>query len=435
LTFGSPMLASGCGSSGSGATTSKGDAGAGDAGSGTVSVLVLDQEGFGANPYSIVAGATVAIDKPGGTHEEATSDANGMVTFSGIDWSLGNAAFLVTKDGTAAYGVSDVNPGNFKSIPIVGAYAGQPADVYLFSQNPSSKGPVTLTTTFQNKAAATNYVYVGATTGNSTDVNTPSADLAIGNTSPYSLITHEFTANATAARQLNLSTVRWTRFDEPQPTGTTAAVTLDLAAGGTKLTQATASVHVVIPGGQTGPLAGCTFYSDVTSTDSFLTGFFGENVQSTLGADQASFTTLVESVSVPGQNLITVYECGVGSAYAPSSYVDVPGPPVSGASIENLILPISVKSASISLSQPIDVSTADPTTLTRLYVPDASGNTLVFVDAPPGTAMMHLPTLPASLKTSLQTAGKAGLSSYFSGDATLSYYSRGATSAPFAVTP
>jgi hypothetical protein len=93
-----------------------------------------------------------------------------------------------------------------------------------------------------------------------------------------------------------------------------------------------------------------------------------------------------------------------------------------------------VKSATHSLSQPIDISGGDPGTETELFVPDASGNSLLFVDTPPGTSILHLPTLPPSVKTSLQSAGKAILES-LAGDPTLNYYPRSATSRPFAVTP
>jgi hypothetical protein len=69
-----------------------GDAdGDGDGGTGTLSVLVVSSA-WPSDTETPVAGATVALDAPGGGRSELTTDATGHVNFTGLDWSAGTAA-------------------------------------------------------------------------------------------------------------------------------------------------------------------------------------------------------------------------------------------------------------------------------------------------------------------------------------------------------
>ncbi|MEO7110285.1 MAG: hypothetical protein ABI183_07610 [Polyangiaceae bacterium] len=430
----------GCSSSSNSSAPSSSDAGAADSGStatGTMSVLVIattdDAPGAPPPSFAAIPGAQVSIDMPGGGQQTATSDANGKVTFTGIDWTLGSAGILGTLTGYGAYGIADVNPTNFKSIPTVTAVQGQ-ADVVL-TLAPVSAALATLTATLQNKADAANYVFASATLGGSTaDVNTPTATLPIGTTAPYTLITHEFT-NGGTGRNSVLTGVRWASYSEPQATGATQAVTVDLAGAGTTLTPTTTHTHAVVPGGATGSLNQSYYSTQVFSVESGFHLVLGHAVSSTLTADSSAFDVVNENVSIAGQTPVTQYVLYDASGGAASA-VSVDGLPQDNATISNFLTPPSLAVGSVSLSQPIVFTNADPTTISSLIVTTAAStiDALLVVDVPPGVTTIHPPTLPAALTAKI-TGAKGTIYSRTDLDAVTDRYARLAVSRPFGVRP
>jgi hypothetical protein len=76
-----------------------GDAdGDGDAGTGTLSVLVVSTA-WPSDTETPVAGATVALEAPGGGTNELTTDAAGRVNFTGLDWAAGTASVTAHSTG------------------------------------------------------------------------------------------------------------------------------------------------------------------------------------------------------------------------------------------------------------------------------------------------------------------------------------------------
>jgi len=73
----------------------------GDGGTGTLAIQVVEYGDWPDYPESPVDGVTVALDAPGGERTELTTDAEGRVTFEGLDWSLGTAAITLYKEGYA----------------------------------------------------------------------------------------------------------------------------------------------------------------------------------------------------------------------------------------------------------------------------------------------------------------------------------------------
>ncbi len=425
----------GCSSSSNGAASqSEAD---GSTGAGTISVLVVIPDygpGVTARIDAPGAGAAVSIDLPGGGQQTAIADANGAVTFSGIDWSKGSASLLGYLKGQAPYGVADVNPSNFASIPN-GPHQGK-ADVVLYLFPTSNVGPVAVTATWQNKAAAADYVVASATTAfGLAGTATATGSFTVASGLAYTLVTHEFSVEKSAdPRDLATTDVRWASYPEPAPTGATQALTVDLASGGTTLTPTTTHTHGVIPGGATGLLGKALLFVDVSTAESFNYAAIGGQVARTISADGSSYDTVNEHVAVDGATPVTVYQL-YKSASLPSASVVVKGAPQDNATIDNFLTPINVTTTSVSLSQPVDTSSADPTTVTRLSIFDSSGNTLLVVDAPPGLTALHFPTLSGDVKTIVASSQQAYLYSLADMDAATFTYLRTGASRAFAVTP
>lgn len=427
-------LVSACGEGDSGATAVSPEAGA--VGTGTLRVLVVDPPRLG--PFKNrppVANALVVIAKPGGAQEEATTGADGKVTFTGIDWASGTASVVAYADGRALSGVSDVSPATFKSL-----YDGMipqvtDADVVLApllrQPLPSTKLDISIT----NKAGAGNNVFISATTarvtslGNAIFESTGSqGTLGVAPDLPFTLVVSEssFTPLAPNLREFDGASVRWARFDQPAPT---TPLSLDIGTGGTTLTPATAKVRVVIPGGAQGPLGAGQFGGRVTSVESELIMILGNTVVKKLSADKAAFDLTFSSVVLAGQTPASVYvlfvEGGIESVRL------LTRAPQDGETLDNFLLPIDAP-ATQSLADPIPLAGADPAAVSRLAGTDLAGEPLFLIDAPPGTKTMHLPKLPAVAQALLKSGpGKARLLSLRDVDPTTTFYLRYAVSRPF----
>jgi hypothetical protein len=433
-------LVAGCGSDGSSSETTVRPDDAGQdttppAATGTLSVLVVAPNLLPNSPRKDipVAGAVVGLDKPGGEHVESTADASGKVTFTGIDWSSGTASVVGYKEGLSAYGVSDVGPASFKSIPN-GPNEGA-ADVVLYLFPATSQLPVALTVTFQNKAASGNGVVDGATTGGgSNETKSGFGRISILPGAPYSLVTREYSlGTAASAREIASTTVRWAQFDEPAATGPAAGVSIDLAAGGVALTPTTTHGRVTIPGGETGPLAGSRLTASATSLESNLGALVGSLTTSTLTADKSSYDIAFETNTFAGQTTISNFV--LTRPDQSLSQITLLGALAEGQTIDRFLTPVPITTSTQSLADPVDLTGAAADTVTRFIVLDAFNGTLLIVDAPPSTKALHLPKLPAAAKAVVKKgASSAAVYSLADNDVATFIYLRAAGSRPLSVT-
>lgn len=84
-----------------------GAAGVAGAGGATLAFLITDENG------EPLEGAIVALDAPGGERKEGSSEADGSVTFDGVDWSAGNAAVTAYMPGHVVVSSVDFDEAGF----------------------------------------------------------------------------------------------------------------------------------------------------------------------------------------------------------------------------------------------------------------------------------------------------------------------------------
>ncbi|HEX7663138.1 MAG TPA: hypothetical protein VF407_01440, partial [Polyangiaceae bacterium] len=372
------------------------------------------------------------ITRPGGVPDTQVSDADGHVTFTGIDWSLGNASLVATKDGRAAYAITELNPSNIEKLDDGSFATGVDVALYLFSAAPL--GPDTIVLALQNKADPANVVVAGSEITPFSDYGTSDTlTLTSTGTSPFTLITHEYSPQkAPSTREFLGTTVRWARYDEPTTTPPTTNVTLDLADGGTTLTTAITHVHATVPQGQTGALANSGLGAAVVSQESNYSLPLGGMTTVTLGADKASFDLTIETATTAGHTPSTLYY--LQAPNGSTSEVRVDGPPVEGSTVSSFLIPLGPP-LTVSLSQPIDLSKSDPAAReTRLSIFDSTFTTnLLNVDVPAGATSFTVPALPPSLATALN--GSAGVLDSFADIDAKNAYRVVAQSRSFKITP
>jgi hypothetical protein len=401
--------------------------------SGSITVLVVASTADQASQIEVArpedppaAGAMVAIDLPGGGHREAIAGADGRVTFTDIDWGLGNAGIVAWAPGRIARGVADVSPSTARSIP--SSRHPEDADVVLplFDGSPL---PVVFTVSAPKKANPQSLVEAWSTTGGFAGTTGQPVEVR-QRWGAYSIVAFETVSVERTPRELLAPILRWARFDGLFPTPD-ADLALDLVSGGETLEPSRAGVRLVVAGGDDGPLGKMTPSASTTSLESRL--LLGTTVSATM-IDQDAFELTMEKVSVDGQTPITTF--GFSSPDGGSTWVSRVGVPVDGESVDGF-LPIPIPSdVVLALHEPIVLAGTDAQAVSVLSVLDAGLGRLLDVRAPPGTKAMHVPSLPVAARATILGAAQHGsLGRYADHDPSTGLTRRTAFSPLFLVTP
>jgi hypothetical protein len=342
-------------------------------------------------------GAWVAIDKPGGGHDEVQTDKDGRVTFDDLDWSQGKASLAAYLDQSHyVYGVADVDPTNAKTIE--SPFHDPEADVVLYLvQRKAAEYPDAVTLDLQGLPGASVETIVSATTAPTylAPQSTP-ATLPVRAGEPFTLLAYELDPGTPpSTRELAGSIIRWARYDEPAPAGPITSLSVDLASGGTPITPTITHATIDIPGGDQGPfgafslpIAGATGglgYEDI--------GIWTIPTTATLSPDHMHFDMTIAVADATGFLVRTQY--GVRTAAQMVSYNTRVGLPADGDVTGELLPPPQVNASSVHLKEPLVIEGAAPSATTRVGL-CVSTECPWIVDVPPGVTEIHLPTPPAA---------------------------------------
>ena len=361
-----------------------------------VTVLVIAPE-RGTFPGDPLAGASVHAELPGRGPVDAVTGPDGRVTFNGVDWSKGTAsiaAFL--DDSRVIYSASDFGPNE----PwLMGPETG---DVF--------RCPLGL----RNSAVATDLLTLGFT-----DVINPAADVtiwadrsprgaattvALGYATldllpkaPFTLTTWEATPQATLSpREVSLVTQRWAAFDEPKPTNPEPLINIDIASGGSSLSEATAQAEIVIPGGNDGPFGSqsrpVVLAFHMTESGALSLPFGIKQAALTSGNTRFELTLAYPAGGMQPDDFIQQYCLQAGTGEVSCNEL-VQRPSAETVQVVDLLPPPILAQASIHLGQPVPVEVTGASSQVRLVVYDGA-ETVWLNDAPPGTKAMHVASLP-----------------------------------------
>ncbi len=378
--------------------------------------------------------ATVVFDKPGGERVEAKAGADGLVTFTGIDWSLGTAA--LTCFGPNAVVRSYVALTKAEMLRLTGS---APADVpsepkrdltVVIGANPpvfpKLRGTVT--------NGSGDEVLLTATSGGTNSARPPSApyELGVGGGVPFSLIGLESSpvdVATVSGRGRELTAVRWTKTDRPALTAD-ATFDLDLAAA-TALTPTKAKGKVVIPGGTGGVLGGSSRANlIVTTRDSVFAAALGVTTKADVDA-AGDFEAEIELVKLDAVKpvLRTFLELADGAR----SIADTEGWPSDGFVVDNLLAPPVVVETSRSLTEPFAVDGIQEQADISVSFTSSKGELLWRISAPPGTKSFTPPRLEGAMKNAVGKPVSGVVVALAGYDRALGSFARLALSRPFAV--
>jgi hypothetical protein len=202
-----------------------------DAPAGSLRVRIVS--GLTVATFTGVAGADVVIDKPGGEREEKQTDADGRVTFTGLDWSLGKAAVTAYKAGSGMPPTSQVAITETAEEVLMYLWA------YQLAQ-PSA----TLSGTALSLQAATDRLWVTATNSTSYSEGVGATwTMPVWTGVPFTILAVDYTAVSNGTRGYTRSWISWVALDHEAVTADTT-VAIDFA---TPVTRQQASGTLVLP--------------------------------------------------------------------------------------------------------------------------------------------------------------------------------------------
>ena len=342
------------------------------------------------------AGATVAVDLPGGQRVEKTADADGKVELEDVEWSRGSAAVTAHVAGyqlVTHFGIRQ---------------ADGPQTLYLVRPAP----PQTVKLTIGVKNMDPDAKYLGA----AASIHSWSCEGAAGAKAldveqgkPFTVLGLQATwPPLMLTRELLMQHVGWAKLEQPALTQA-ASVELDFASKltptqvkGTIVLQSTGLVQTAsrprywIRQRGSGLVLGIATKTTLTSGSQFA--FEGEHVQ--VGSAEGVYTT---------------YYAEVGNNWL-GSYVSVDGYPKEGATVQVSFLPLPELQAPTDKSTPMKWSSAirwkaEPDAVPVLQIKSIAGSECLALDDPnakaqpwlligaKGSSELVLPKLPTSVST------------------------------------
>lgn len=365
------------------------DAGGDTGPAGTMSILVV------APPYDFTSAppapnAQVAVDLPGGIHRELTVDADGRATITGIDWSLGTATVIAYGlPGRRVYGVTDVGPDTFAAVAKPAHLVANPPDLVLYLMPLSNPDPLLVVSgSISNAKSADDWVLItGTRCPDKFDSQGTSYSLKCERDAPFTLVGNDAIVTRTGPIAETLST-SWYVVDVPSQAGGSTRVNFDFATATPLPVAGTAQVHLTRPAGATVALPNMQSWVWVTSLESGTAMYLGQ--MNARAPTPSGIDCTVEWVSLPGQTPLTV--AGVQGSNGAYSEVVHPGVPKDGETIDTLLVPPILK-GELALTGPIPIVGTAPSAIVRVEVYDSTWNYAIDLDAPPGTTIVHPPTV------------------------------------------
>ena len=366
-----------------------------EAGTGRLVVTVLNATTYASPPF---AGATVALDAPGGGRREQVTDAMGQATFSDVDWTLGPADLVVHAPGYVPSALVDV-------------HASDTNRCYLY---PSERPSTRLSGAVLHRAHPEDYVFVSASNALAGRYVPPGDDaysLDLFDAAPITLLATEYAVVVTG-RNATIAHRAFAAVDLP---AATADVTADVDMSRT-LPMLSAHGHINVPSGASSAIA-TRSRAYVTVSTREASGAFVLGAFRTVAYDDASrvFEYTADYVQLPGASrgtVTTTYSLMVGDE---NSQVTVAGYPTDGATIADLpASPAIVQPASDHAVHDPIVFSAPPSGGALAGIMIFSGGSLAYVvsAANARTTTLTPPRLPSTADESASFAGPLTLQPY-----------------------
>ena len=348
-----------------------------------------------------VAGALVAFDKPGGGRIEATTGADGRVTFGGIDWSLSPPGAVTSYfEGYALHsyvGLNEETTAWFMDRFDVDALTS-----YLMDREDDPL--VTITGTAENMDDTANWLILSANRNNSIH-SEPGADfsLDVAPDEAFKLIGLEYTgvaAPTVSTRGYETNFVKWSFLDHAAVSAPTSGVALDMDHGMTPTT---------VSGSYAVPQHGITTFFDLcrpllrtSCAGSNGTSIWGLAARADVSANGQQINYDLEYVDAgDGTDQFSWLGATQGDS---SSMVMVTGKPTAGEQAIVMPEPPSIRTGVIPMGGAFtwelnEVDRADPDLSVNGFLRNRSTQALVWVVlAPHGSTEMPLPDLPSGIE-------------------------------------
>jgi hypothetical protein len=308
----------------------------GGGGTGTLALQVIEYGDWPDLAEIPVGDVTVALDEPGGGRTELTTDAEGRVTFEGLDWSLGTAATTLYKDGYAlASRVGIEEQAEELKLSIYAMEEVPPPEFVELSGTATMADP---THTLTVSATIPNEIF---------SLEGPAWTLPVMPGLEFTLIGVESSFNSTTGREIDRTIHGWLMADHAAVTAATT-VALDFT---TPAAATTVSGSFTLPSRADSRLRTAGYGLVSVYSDNYYTGLIGNSTHSDVSGDGNSIAYDVEYVQPAGAEPMTVFFVVTGDEF---SRAMVGGYPTAGAHDAGLLdLPLLTVPATMSTRHPL----------------------------------------------------------------------------------
>ena len=334
--------------------------------------------------------AQLSVDLPGGEHRDVTVGIDGRATIEGIDWSLGSASIVAYGlPGRSVHGVMDLTATTAAMLPKPKGLQ-TAADVVLYPQLLTPSASITVSGTVSSPSASMNLTLISGTRCSSvSEAGGGAYSMSCDPGKPITLIARDEQITVDGST-VKVAPNRWFRQDAPAPAGAVLEADIDFATA-TPLTPHKGTVHVKTSAALTKALPGTGSIVGVTSKESSFVTFLG--AFSSRSATATGFDFDMEWNDIAGE---TPYTLSVlfGSDGSVSRTL-VPGAPAADQTYDDFLAPPSM-TGTLALEAPLTVHGDGGAAIIRVLVTTPTYS--LVLDAPPGTKILHPPTLPADAK-------------------------------------
>jgi hypothetical protein len=321
-----------------------------------------------------LAGAVVALDKPGGERVEKTTGADGWVEFDGIDWSLGTAATTVYKENYVMRSVVNIRQEHVEE------FNGE-LWMGLLPRNPETD-IVQVEGTAENMVSNTNFLGVYSPNFKTQHQHKgPVWSLDVEPNTPFTLVGVEFDPEdePVSDRGISQDLVQWVTVEHSGVSDATTLVELDFAAS----TDATHTVDgsFALPTRSESLLRTNTlgYVGVVNFNNSVFSSFFGFPRFSDISADENRFEYTLEWIEPSGATDVYTQYYVINNFEHYFSSIWVPGYPTAGQQdftlldLPRLIAP-SDPSENHPLHEPLQWETFDEDLYALLFLNRGDGD-------------------------------------------------------------
>jgi hypothetical protein len=342
----------------------------------TLSVVVYERSWpeFAALTTTPLLGVSVIADLPDGTRQEATTDANGTVSFPDVDWSNGTATVTAYRSGSPLVSRLGITRDQASQRLWVRAI---PPRLILVSGTMINFDTTSQYVVIESPQSGGRYQNVISPSSNNFQFEAPS-------NIPFTLIAATFEslpdngdAGPVNGREENSTYTGWVRQDIPASNQGVPNVVLDFAKG---LVPSTTYGTMELSSQKSSPLyTDAEPYFQVSHIGNI--GFFGAPSRTILSADGFSCSYRGPYVNVAGlEQVSTEYQLQLGSGF---SFVRFAGYPVDGADVggfieEPQIIEPSDPTVPGKITDPIVWSVRDPEARATLLLDRSGGIGIVW---------------------------------------------------------